>query len=59
MGVRTRSSAFVARGKVSAIYNNAQIAAESFPDADISVIDSLQLSLAQGFYGTFGCGSCP
>jgi len=35
--------------KVSAIYNNAQIAAKSFPDADISVIDSLQLSLAQGF----------
>lgn len=34
---------------VSAIYNNAQIAAESFPDADISVIDSLQLTIAQGF----------
>lgn len=34
---------------VSAIFNNAQIAASEFPDADITVIDSLQLTLAQGF----------
>ena len=35
--------------KVSAIYNNAQLARDAFPDADITVIDSLQLNLAQGF----------
>ncbi|MBG0785187.1 MAG: DegV family protein [Anaerolineaceae bacterium] len=35
--------------KVSAIFNNAQIAAEAFPEADITVIDSLQVSLALGF----------
>ncbi len=35
--------------KVSAIYNNAQMAADAFPEADITVIDSLQVSLALGF----------
>lgn len=35
--------------KVSATYNAAQMAAGTFPEADISVIDSLQLSLAEGF----------
>ena len=39
--------------KVSAIFNNAQIAAKAFPEADISVIDSLQVSLALGFMVLF------
>lgn len=35
--------------KVSAIYNAALMAAKTFPDKDISVIDSTQLCLAEGF----------
>ncbi len=35
--------------KISAIFNNAQMAASTLPKADITVIDSLQLSLALGF----------
>ena len=35
--------------KISAIFNNAQMAASALPKADITVIDSLQVSLALGF----------
>jgi len=35
--------------KVSATYNSALMAASEFPDKDISVVDSLQLTLAEGF----------
>jgi DegV family protein with EDD domain len=35
--------------KVSATCNAAQMAAEMFPERDITVVDSLQLSLAEGF----------
>lgn len=36
--------------KVSATYQAALTAKEQFPDKDISVVDSCQLSLAQGFF---------
>jgi len=36
-------------GEVSATYNSAIMAKENFPDADIHVIDSRGLSLAEGF----------
>ncbi|MDT8381311.1 MAG: DegV family protein [Brevefilum sp.] len=36
-------------GAVSATYNAACLAKEKFPEADISVVDSQQLSLAEGF----------
>ncbi len=35
--------------KVSSTYNSAVAACESFPDRDITVIDSLTMSMAQGF----------
>jgi DegV family protein with EDD domain len=35
--------------EVSATYNNAKLAAEAFETRDISVVDSKQLSLAEGF----------
>ncbi len=35
--------------KVSATYNAALMAAETFPEKEISVVDSLQLCLAEGF----------
>jgi len=35
--------------KVSATYNAALMALEAFPDADITVVDSLMLSLAEGY----------